>query len=164
MIQRKSIISAPVEALEFSIRVTNCLRQARIKTLGDLIQTPRENLLAYRNFGKKSLEEIEMKLREMGFSLPSITVGSHRFLEMNERGLPLSPRERKIIIGYYLNGQTLLEISKALQLTPERVRQIRITGVRKIQQKILYLRLIKRFTIRELFEYFIKELERYETA
>lgn len=64
-----SIVNQPVEIIELSIRAANCLKRARIKTIGDLTKRSREELLGYKNFGRKSLEEIEMKLKELGVSL-----------------------------------------------------------------------------------------------
>jgi len=63
------ILNQPVEIIELSIRAANCLKQAKIKTIGELTGRSREELLAYKNFGRKSLEEIEMKLKELGVSL-----------------------------------------------------------------------------------------------
>ncbi|MBN1384956.1 MAG: DNA-directed RNA polymerase subunit alpha [Elusimicrobia bacterium] len=63
------IVNQPVEIIELSIRAANCLKRARIKTIGDLTKRSRDELLGYKNFGRKSLEEIEMKLKELGVSL-----------------------------------------------------------------------------------------------
>ena len=63
------ILNQSVEIIELSIRAANCLKQAKIKTIGELTQRTKEELLAYKNFGKKSLDEIEMKLKELGVSL-----------------------------------------------------------------------------------------------
>ncbi|OGS46654.1 MAG: DNA-directed RNA polymerase subunit alpha [Elusimicrobia bacterium RIFOXYD2_FULL_34_15] len=63
------ILEQSVEIIELSIRAANCLKSAKIKTIGDLTKKTREELLAYKNFGRKSLEEIDMKLKELGVSL-----------------------------------------------------------------------------------------------
>ena len=63
------ILKQSVEIVELSIRAVNCLKQAKIKTIGELTQRTKGELLAYKNFGKKSLDEIEMKLKELGVSL-----------------------------------------------------------------------------------------------
>lgn len=65
-IDADSILEQPVEILELSIRAADCLRRARIKTIRELTQKSREDLLAYKFFGKISLEQIEMKLKELG--------------------------------------------------------------------------------------------------
>lgn len=68
-LQQKSILSASIEILELPVRAENCLRQARVKTLGDLIKISRQELLSYKNFGKESLKEIEIKISEFGLLL-----------------------------------------------------------------------------------------------
>ncbi len=63
------ILNQSVQIIELSIRAINCLKQAKIKTIGELTRRTKDELLAYKNFGKKSLDEIEMKLKELGVSL-----------------------------------------------------------------------------------------------
>jgi DNA-directed RNA polymerase subunit alpha len=58
-----------VEELELSVRSSNCLRQADIKTIGDLVQKSEPEMLKYRNFGRKSLKEIQDVLVDMGLGL-----------------------------------------------------------------------------------------------
>jgi DNA-directed RNA polymerase subunit alpha len=58
-----------VEELELSVRSSNCLRQADIKTIGDLVQKSEAEMLKYRNFGRKSLKEIQDVLTDMGLGL-----------------------------------------------------------------------------------------------
>ncbi len=62
-------LKMPVSELELSVRSSNCLREARIKTIGDLVKKTEQEMLAYRNFGKKSLSEIRDILKSMGLSL-----------------------------------------------------------------------------------------------
>jgi DNA-directed RNA polymerase subunit alpha len=57
-----------VEELELSVRSSNCLRAAEIKTIGDLVQKSESEMLKYRNFGRKSLKEIQDLLAETGLS------------------------------------------------------------------------------------------------
>jgi DNA-directed RNA polymerase subunit alpha len=59
----------PVSELELSVRSGNCLREARIKTIGELVTKTEQEMLHYRNFGKKSLQEITEILKGMGLSL-----------------------------------------------------------------------------------------------
>lgn len=61
-------LSLPVSELELSVRSSNCLKEARIKTIGDLVKKTEMEMLKYRNFGKKSLGEINAILVEMGLS------------------------------------------------------------------------------------------------
>ena len=57
-----------VDELELSVRSSNCLRAAEIKTIGDLVVKSESEMLKYRNFGRKSLKEIQDLLAEMGLS------------------------------------------------------------------------------------------------
>jgi DNA-directed RNA polymerase subunit alpha len=54
----KEILNRSVEEMELSVRSSNCLRRANIKTLGDLVRRTEQDMLKYRNFGKQSLKEI----------------------------------------------------------------------------------------------------------
>jgi len=51
------------------VRSSNCLREANIKLIGDLVKKTESELLGFRNFGKKSLSEIISLLKGMGLSL-----------------------------------------------------------------------------------------------
>lgn len=59
----------PVEELELSVRAYNCLKNADIKFIGELVQRSEQEMLRTKNFGKKSLNEIKDVLQEMGLSL-----------------------------------------------------------------------------------------------
>ena len=65
--QRK--LSMSVNEIELSVRATNCLNNANITTVGRLAQQTEADMLKYRNFGKKSLNEIRSKLEELGLTL-----------------------------------------------------------------------------------------------
>ncbi len=65
----RAILDTPVEELELSVRSSNCLKNASIKTIGDLTRRTEEDIAKTRNFGKKSLQEIKEKLYEWGLSL-----------------------------------------------------------------------------------------------
>ena len=58
-----------VDELELSVRSANCLQNANIKTIGDLVQKTEAEMLKTKNFGRKSLKEIKEILAEMGLSL-----------------------------------------------------------------------------------------------
>jgi DNA-directed RNA polymerase subunit alpha len=62
-------LELPIEELDLSERPRNCLKRARIDTIGQLVQKTEDDLLAITNFGSKSLEEILQKLDERGLSL-----------------------------------------------------------------------------------------------
>ncbi len=62
----RRMLDKSVEELELSVRSSNCLRAAEIRTIGDLVQKSEPEMLKYRNFGRKSLKEIQDILGEMG--------------------------------------------------------------------------------------------------
>ena len=62
-------LKTSISELELSVRSANCLREAKIKTIGDLVEKSPQELLKYRNFGKKSLAEIDELLHSMGLQL-----------------------------------------------------------------------------------------------
>ncbi|MFC1572970.1 DNA-directed RNA polymerase subunit alpha [Candidatus Eisenbacteria bacterium] len=62
----KALLERSVDELELSVRSANCLRAARIRSLGDLVQKSEQEMLQYRNFGKKSLKEIQDLIESMG--------------------------------------------------------------------------------------------------
>lgn len=59
----------PISELELSVRSSNCLREANIKTIADLVRKGEDEMLGFKNFGKKSLTEIKQLLGGMGLSL-----------------------------------------------------------------------------------------------
>jgi len=76
----RKYLDRSVNELELSVRAANCLRAASIKNLAELVQKSEAEMLKYRNFGRKSLEEIKVVLNNMklhfgmdleGYELPS---------------------------------------------------------------------------------------------
>jgi DNA-directed RNA polymerase subunit alpha len=65
----RTILNTPVEELELSVRSSNCLKNANIKTIGELTRKTEDDIARTRNFGKKSLQEIKEKLKEWNLSL-----------------------------------------------------------------------------------------------
>jgi DNA-directed RNA polymerase subunit alpha len=65
----RAILETPVEELELSVRSSNCLKNAEIKTIGELTCKTEDDIAKTRNFGKKSLQEIKEKLKEWNLSL-----------------------------------------------------------------------------------------------
>lgn len=63
------LLSQPLGIMDLSVGSSNCLLGAGLKTLGDLVSKTEDELIGYKNFGKKSMEEIKEKLKEMGLSL-----------------------------------------------------------------------------------------------
>lgn len=66
--KRKLYLSKPVSELELSVRSANCLEAANIVTIRDLVTKTESEMLKYRNFGRKSLNEIKSILADMGLS------------------------------------------------------------------------------------------------
>ncbi|MBQ9630780.1 MAG: DNA-directed RNA polymerase subunit alpha [Treponema sp.] len=67
--QLRKLLNTSVEELELSVRSANCLRNANIKTIGELTKKTEDDIAKTRNFGKKSLTEIKEKLQEWGLTL-----------------------------------------------------------------------------------------------
>jgi len=70
-------LNRSVEELELSVRSYNCLKNAQIQTIGELVQKTEQEMLKTKNFGRKSLNEIKAILATMGLSLG---------MRINERG------------------------------------------------------------------------------
>lgn len=71
-----TLLETSVEQLDLSVRSSNCLKNANIRTLKDLTRKTEEDLARTRNFGKKSLQEIKEKLKEWGLSLAMTDYGT----------------------------------------------------------------------------------------
>ena len=65
----RKLLNMSVNEIELSVRAANCLNNANISTVGELASKTEADMLKYRNFGKKSLNEIKDKLKELGMSL-----------------------------------------------------------------------------------------------
>ncbi len=66
VVRVRKLLDKSVEELELSVRSSNCLRAAEIKSIGDLVRKSEAEMLKFRNFGRKSLKEIQDILGEMG--------------------------------------------------------------------------------------------------
>ncbi len=64
--EEQGVLDQPIESLELSIRSLNCLKNADIKTIRDLVTRPEKEMLEIRNFGDKSLKEVKEKLEALG--------------------------------------------------------------------------------------------------
>ncbi len=64
LLHMRKLLKTPLADLDLSVRAYNCLKAAEIKTLGDLVSYDIADLLKFRNFGKKSLTELEELVRE----------------------------------------------------------------------------------------------------
>lgn len=65
----RKLLNMSVNEIELSVRAANCLNNANITTVGELAMKSEQEMLKYRNFGKKSLNEIKAKLEQLGLSL-----------------------------------------------------------------------------------------------
>ncbi|RTL49395.1 MAG: DNA-directed RNA polymerase subunit alpha [Sphingobacteriales bacterium] len=66
ILQLRKVLKTPLEDLDLSVRAFNCLKAAKINSLSELVQYEQEDLMKFRNFGQKSLSEIEQVLHERG--------------------------------------------------------------------------------------------------
>ncbi len=66
---KDKILERTIEDLELSVRSFNCLKRANINTVEDLISKSPEEMMKVRNLGKKSFDEVNAKLKELGFAL-----------------------------------------------------------------------------------------------
>ena len=67
-LQMRKLLKTPLTDLDLSVRAFNCLKAAEVKTLGDLVGYNIADLLKFRNFGKKSLSELEELVSEKGLN------------------------------------------------------------------------------------------------
>ena len=65
----RKLLNMSVNEIELSVRAANCLNNANITSVGELALKSEQEMLKYRNFGKKSLNEIKDKLEQLGLSL-----------------------------------------------------------------------------------------------
>jgi DNA-directed RNA polymerase subunit alpha len=68
ILQLRKVLKTPLEDLDLSVRAFNCLKAAKINSLSELVQYEQEDLMKFRNFGQKSLSEIDQVLNERGLS------------------------------------------------------------------------------------------------
>ncbi len=68
ILRMRKLLKTPLSDLDLSVRAYNCLKSADIKTLGDLVQLDIADMMKFRNFGKKSLTELEQLVAEKGLT------------------------------------------------------------------------------------------------
>ncbi len=94
--EKERILRMSVKEIELTVRAANCLEMAKIETIGELVSKTEAEMLKFRNFGKKSLEEIVQKLKkydlELGMDVDSIY---RKIREAKSRGVispePINP-------------------------------------------------------------------------
>ncbi|HBY21426.1 MAG: DNA-directed RNA polymerase subunit alpha [Clostridiales bacterium GWE2_32_10] len=67
--ETQKILDTTIEELDFSVRSYNCLKRAGINTVGELTQKTETELIKVRNLGKKSIDEVMIKLKDLGLNL-----------------------------------------------------------------------------------------------
>lgn len=92
-------LALKINEIELSVRSTNCLAGASIETIAELVIMPESEMLKFRNFGKKSLNEIKAKLEEMGL-----------YLGMDLAKFGITRDNVKSVITDYLNEKAGMEI------------------------------------------------------
>lgn len=68
MLRMRKLLKTPLAELDLSVRAYNCLKSADVKTLGDLVKLEISDMMKFRNFGKKSLTELEQLIQEKQLS------------------------------------------------------------------------------------------------
>jgi DNA-directed RNA polymerase subunit alpha len=88
-----------INEIELSVRSTNCLQQANIENIAELVVMPESDMLRFRNFGKKSLNEIKAKLEEMNL---------HLGMDLSKFGINKDNVEE--VVNQYLNDKIGKEV------------------------------------------------------
>ncbi|MFD2787784.1 DNA-directed RNA polymerase subunit alpha [Hymenobacter rubripertinctus] len=76
----RKVLKTPLADMDLSVRAYNCLKAADIKTLGDLVQLDMADMMKFRNFGKKSLTELENLVEEKGLTF-GMDLGKYKLEE-----------------------------------------------------------------------------------
>ena len=88
--QMNEVLNRSVEELELSVRSYNCLKNANIQSIADLIQRSEAEMLRTKNFGRKSLNEIKEILQSLGLSFG---------MKIDSSGRLLSPSGQQVVVG-----------------------------------------------------------------
>jgi DNA-directed RNA polymerase subunit alpha len=80
MLRMRKLLKTSLSELDLSVRAYNCLKSADVKTLGDLVRLEISDMMKFRNFGKKSLTELEQLVSEKGLTF-GMEVGKYRLEE-----------------------------------------------------------------------------------
>jgi DNA-directed RNA polymerase subunit alpha len=94
--EKERILRMSVREIELTVRAANCLAGAEIETIGELVSKSEAEMLKFRNFGKKSLEEIVQKLKKYDLELGMDVDGIYRKIkEARSRGV-IPPEEKPV--------------------------------------------------------------------
>ena len=86
----QDLFNMPVEQLDLSVRAMNCLRRSGISTVGELVSTGEKELLGLRNFGQKSRQEVQDRLKALGLNF-SLSMGG----EQEEESSPKKNKKKE---------------------------------------------------------------------
>lgn len=146
--KRNAILDTPIADFELSVRSRNCLRQMNIRTLGDLLKTGEAELLAYKNFGETSLNEIKTLLSQKGLNLgqslqpaepapiapasPDVPADQAAMMRRSVAELELSVRSRKALqrLGITTLGE-LTQRSEAELMTIKNFGQTSLSEIKR---------------------------------
>jgi DNA-directed RNA polymerase subunit alpha len=150
---RSRLLETPITEFDFSVRARNCLKKMRIQTLGDLLRLTEAELLAYKNFGETSLNEIRATLAKRGLHLgqapeeidveafeaaaqPKVTVppGSEAVLTKSVSELELSVRARRCL--QRLNIGTLGDLIQHTEADLLATRNFGVTSLSEIKARL----------------------------
>jgi DNA-directed RNA polymerase subunit alpha len=98
--------NTPIEDLNLSVRAYNCLKRSGLMTVGAVLEKSEDELLALRNFGRKSYDELREKLLSMGFLKPED-------MEASPMGMSMAP-SRTIVADQDDDDEELGPVAKAL--------------------------------------------------
>lgn len=119
--EKERILRMSVKEIELTVRAANCLEMAEITTIGDLVSKTEAEMLKFRNFGKKSLEEIVQKLKkydlELGMDVESIY---RKIKEAHSRGIIAPEEERPEVIKVESPKKAPAATEKTATATPRK--------------------------------------------
>ncbi len=97
-VQFRQILEVPITDFELSVRSRNCLKRMNLKTLGDLTRVTEVQLLASKNFGETSLDEIKVVLTQKGLRIGQSLEQGQQYEMLRYKPMPnLSPEEQAVL-------------------------------------------------------------------
>ncbi len=151
---RARLLETPISEFELSVRARNCLKRMNIHTLGELIRLTEPELLAYKNFGETSLNEIKALLTKKGLRLgqsseeielqsleveppapkPAVPPGQEAVLSKPVSELELSVRARRCL--QRLNVQTLGDLMQYSEADLLATRNFGVTSLNEVKGRL----------------------------
>jgi DNA-directed RNA polymerase subunit alpha len=119
--EKERILRMSVKEIELTVRAANCLEMANINTIGELVSKTEAEMLKFRNFGKKSLEEIVQKLKkydlELGMDVDSIY---RKIKEARSRGIIPAEDIQEVEVTEEAEEKAPAKPEKAATTTPRK--------------------------------------------